>query len=288
MYGQEDQGFFRGRELSRFLILLTIAIVGWGVLYHYATRTSEPPEPEFVNPDKPPSITPDTSLEFESVTDKSVIGFRDMAAYVKLLNQARERTPQALSSDARRDVYYAHLWDFPKDYRGVPVRISGTALRSLYYPSTSSKTGWIYEAWIKTPDLPKNPYVCISEEFPKGVPIGQNISESVTFDGYFLKLLRYEAGDVPRAAPMLIGRLAWKPHEDNSAKNSNFTLYWLIGGLAVMFLVSLGRWGIALRRSLSFKASGTPAERPRDSIEPEALAAYLGDVPDDPENPDGS
>lgn len=288
MDGQEKEGFFRGRELSRFLILLTITIVGWGVLYHYATRTTEAPEPQVISTGKPPVVKRDDSPEFESVTDKTVIGFRDMAAYVKLLDRARDATPAALSAEARRDVFYAHLWDFPKDYRGVPVRISGTALRSLYYPSTSSKTGWIYEAWIRTPDLPKHPYVCISEEFPKGFPIGQNISETVTFDGYFLKLLRYEAGDVPRAAPMLIGRILWKPHRDNSQANSNFTLYWLIAGLAAMFLVSLARWGLALRRSLGFKSSRTPVERPKDSIAPEDLAAYFGESPDEHEPADRS
>ena len=205
MKGLKNEGFFRGRELSRFLILLTITIVGWGAVYHYASRTTEETEPDFVSTGTPPAVKPETSPEFESVTDKTVIGFRDMAAYVKLLDRVRDSTPAALTAEARRDVFYAHLWEFPKDYRGVPVRISGAALRSLYYPSKNSKTGWIYESWIRTPDLPKNPYVCISEEFPKGFPIGQNISETVTFDGYFLKLLRYEAGDVPRAAPMVIG-----------------------------------------------------------------------------------
>ncbi len=286
MEGLESAGFFRGREFSRLLVLLAITIVGWGVLYYYATRTTEAPEPAFVTSGKPPEIIPDKSDEFETVTDKTVVGFRDMAAYVKLLDRARATSPAGLKNEARRDVFYSHLWDFPKEFRGVPVHISGTALQSLYYPSESSKSGWIYEIWISEPELRKNPFVCVGEEVPKGFPIGRNLSEQVTFDGYFLKLMRYEAGDVPRAAPMLIGRMSWKPHADNAGDAANRTTYWLVGGLALMFVFSLARWGLALRRSFLPKKASRPFARPNDEIAPDELAAFLGESNVQPERPD--
>ena len=283
MEGPDRAGYFRGRELSRLLILAAITIVGWGVLYYYATRTAEAPEPAFVTSGKPPEIVPDKSAEFETVTDKTVVGFRDMAAYVKLLSRARESSPAGLKSEARRDVFYAHLWDFPKEFRGVPVHVSGTALQSLYYPSESSKSGWIYEVWISEPELRKNPFVCVGEEVPKGFPIGRDLSEQVTFDGYFLKLMRYEAGDVPRAAPMLIGRMSWKPHADDSGAASKRTTYWLVGGLSLMFVFSLVRWGLALRRAFLPKKASRPFERPNDEIAPGELAAFLGESSGEPE-----
>ena len=274
---EDKEGFFRGHELSRFLILATITVVGWAGFYLYATRNPPEPKPGVVVTGKPVPLVVDRSPAFETVTDKTVVGFRDMAAYVLLLDRTRGMARSDLTDQARRDVFYAHLWDFPKDYRGVLVHVSGTALQALYYPSKNSRTGWIYEVWIVDPDLTKNPFVCVSEEVPQGFPIGKNLSEQVSFDGFFLKLMRYEAGDVPRAAPMLVGRIVWKPRPGGAVSSSNQTTYWMIGGLCLMFLFSMTRLGLALRRSFLPKRPSPSIHRPNDEIAPEELAAFLGD-----------
>ena len=63
--------------------------------------------------------------------------------------------------------------------------------------------------------------MCVFEDVPEGFPAGGDVSERVVFNGYFLKLMSYQAGDVPRAAPLLIGRLGWSPSapaSENSAE----------------------------------------------------------------------
>ena len=82
-------------------------------------------------------------------------------------------------------------------------------MRVLRYESKLSKTGWLYEAWIFTPTPARYPYCCVFEDVPEGLPVGPNVSERVVFNGYFLKLMSYQAGDVPRGAPVLVGRIGW-------------------------------------------------------------------------------
>lgn len=282
---------FRGNEFSRLLILLTIAVSGWTAVWYYLIRSPAEPEPEtLVAVARPEPIVADAAPEFETVTDKTVLSFRDSAAYAKLLAEAREQTPAQLAGKARTDVLYAHLWQAPAHYRGVPIHIQGAAKRVLRYESKLSKTGWLYEAWVILPDIRQYPYVCVFEEAPKGFPIGPNVSELVAFNGYFLKLMKYEAADTVRGAPLLVGRIGWAPRPGSNA-SPNRSAYWLAGALAAMFAVSLVRWLAYFRRS--FRPKSRPRfliDRPNDDIAPEELAAFLRGVPDDEEKspPDSS
>jgi hypothetical protein len=287
----ESTRFFRGNELPRLLGLLSIALLGWVLVWHYLFRTSPKiEEPELVVAGKPAEIVPDSSPEFESVKDKTSIGFRDMAAYDKLLTRARDATADSLAADARRDVFYQNLWQSPKEYRGVPVHILGVARKVLYYKSNLSRTGWLYEAWIITPDLPLNPYVCVFEEAPKGFPVGQNTSERVVFNGYFLKLLAYEAADRERGAALLIGRVGWNPRTAGKAKPgaSGNSVYYLAGAVLVMFVISLTRWILMLRRSLRPRPINRALfNHSTEEIAPEELSSFLATLPEDDETPKG-
>ena len=285
MHDTDSEGMFQGNELSRLLVLLAIAVGGWGAIWYYVTKApAGKADPDPVVNGKPRAVEPDRSIEFETVTDKTTMSFRDTAAYSKLLTQARDATPARLAARARRDVFYAHLWDQPREFRGVPVHLDGTARRVLYYKSKMSRTGWLYEAWLFTPDGQNNPYVCVFEDAPKGFPIGANLSERVVFNGYFLKLMRYEAGDVPRAAPMVVGRIGWT--RPVTPVTSNHSVYWLGGAIAVMFSVSMFRRVSNFRRSLAPKARPSfVRDRPTEEIAPEELADYFGNPPDDLDEP---
>ena len=46
------------------------------------------------------------------------------------------------------------------------------------------------------PDATKYPYSCVFEDAPDGFPLGADVFERVVFNGYFLKIMKYEAGDV--------------------------------------------------------------------------------------------
>jgi hypothetical protein len=271
---------FRGSELPRLLVLGALAVVGWCLVWQFAGKVPEPAPPQAVATANPEPIVADRSPEFETVTDRTPIGFRDTAAYALLLERARGRSPDELAQVARRDIALAQIWHNPEMYRGVPIHVLGTARRLLRYPSKLSKTGWIHEASIIAADAPRNPYVCVFEEAPAGFPIGTNISEHVVFNGYFFKIWKYEAGDVPRGAPLLVGKIGWRPHEPERAQSSGSTLRWSLVVLGVLFVISLGRWVYQLGRL--FVAPGQE-QRPApagssDQIGPAELDAWARSV----------
>ncbi len=224
---ERPPGFFQGSELPRLLILAVIMVVGWALVWHFAHKLPPPAEPDLVATAKPEPIVADRSMEFETVTDRTPVEFRDNAAYALLLERARDKIARrARRRSAAATCQLPHLWQNPELYRGVPIHLLGTALRVLRYPSKLSKTGWIYEASIITPDATRNPFQCVFEEAPAGLPIGTNVSERVVFNGYFLKIMKYQAGDVARGAPLLVGRIGWEPREPAGTRGSNSTLRW--------------------------------------------------------------
>jgi hypothetical protein len=268
--------FFRGSELSRLLVLAAIMVVGWGLVWQFAGQAPEHEPAVAAVTANPEPIVADRSIEFETVTDRTPVGFRDNAAYALLLERARGKTAAELAQVSRRDVALAQLWQNPETYRGVPIHLLGSALRVLRYPSKLSKTGWIHEASIITPDAPRNPYVCVFEEAPEGFPIGANVSERVVFNGYFLKIWKYEAGDVARGAPLLVGKIGWGRRDAAPTRSTGSTLRWSLVVLGVLFVISLLRWIYQLRRL--FIAPGIAA-RPQpaaatEDIDPAALDAW--------------
>lgn len=274
-----SSGFFRGSELPRLLVLAAIMMIGWGLVWRFATNGPEPTEEPVAATARPEPIVPDRSIEFETVTDRTPVGFRDNAAYELLLNRARGKTPNELAAIARRDVALAQLWQNPEMYRGVPIHLLGSALRVLRYQSKLSKTGWVYEASIVTPGAPLVPFVCVFEDAPAGFPIGTNVSERVVFNGYFLKVWKYQAGDVPRGAPLLIGRIGWEPRPPSAGRGTNTTLRWSLAVLAALFVISLGRWIYQLRRLVvAPRSTGQSPKSPADAIEPAALDAWVRSV----------
>ena len=281
-----DQGrMFQGNELPRMLLLMTVAVAGWAALWYYASRTPpEPAEPQLALNGPPAAIVADASPEFETVSDKTPIAFRDMSAYKKLLIQARDAAPLDLAAKARRDVFFTHLWDTPKEFRGVPIHIVGTARKILYYKSNLSASGWLYEAWVITPESQNHPYVCVFEAPPKGLPIGQDVSERISFNGYFMKLMKYESEKTPRAAPLLIGRIGWTPRRA-AALSPNYSVYWFAGALVLMALITLARWSTTLRRAFTPKPRPSLFRAPpTDHIDPETLSSYLSDLSQENQN----
>jgi hypothetical protein len=274
---------FRGSELSRLLALIAIAAAGWVAVWLYLRTPPAPAAPDPVVVDGPPQpIRPDTSEEFETVTDKTPLGFRDNAAFAKLLGQARDATPVDLAASARRDIQFGQILARPASYRGVPIHVLGNASRVLRYESPLSKTGWLYEAWVVSDDSQGYPWVCVFEDAPKGLPIGANVSERIVFNGYFLKLMAYQAADKPRFAPLLIGRIGWTPPAKEGPKWTVPGYYWFAAIVAGMFMISLVRWIVQLRRSLAPRpVSSSLRDRPTEEIAPEELNEWLHSVGDE-------
>jgi hypothetical protein len=271
-------GFFRGVELPRLLVLVAIMAVGWALVWKYMSfKRAAPEEPEPAVRAALPKVEPDRSPAFESVTDWTPIGLRDMAAYDMLLKRARETGADALARQSRRDTLYTDLWERPERYRGVPVHLLGTAWRIHSYESKLTPSGRIYEAWVGTHESQNNPYVCVFEDLPKGMPVGPDAVERVVFNGYFLKEMRYLSGhDVKRGAPVLVGKIGWTPVR--SAKRDD-SVFWMALIVGIMFVISLFRWITGLRRSLSRNSlASTFSRRPTDDIAPEDLSQWVESV----------
>jgi hypothetical protein len=275
--------------LPRLLVLVAVLVVGLGLLWQYGRQRPRPAAPPLRVEGPPKPIEPDRSAAFESVTDKTPMSLRDDAAYALLIERARSRTPEQLAAETRRDILMTHLWDRPEQYRGVPIHLDGTAYAALRYDSKLSKTGWLYEAWIYTTEGGRFPYTCVFEDPPQGFPLGPNLSERVVFNGYFLKILRYEARDVTRGAPVLVGRIGWDPSQSADAAaqpGSGSTLKWTLLLLALMFVVTAGRWIASLGRLTRRDDRATTRSSTRtDEIDPATLEQWVQDVGDEDERP---
>jgi hypothetical protein len=266
-------------------VLVAIVVVGWILVWNHVHAVGPEPvqEPEPTVPPAPAKVEPDRSPAFESVTDRSPIGLRDMAAYDLLLKRARETTAADLARQARRDVYFTDLWERPEHYRGVAIHLLGTAMRVLSYESKRTPRGRLYEAWVSTPESQNYPYVCVFEDLPPGFPVNPNVSERVVFNGYFLKEMRYLAGkDIVRAAPVLIGRIGWTPGPKPARREDWVT--WMAVVVAAFFVITLFRWLLGLRRwaaPRSGSRAGSLASRPTEEIDPTALADWVESVSDE-------
>ncbi|QEH37434.1 hypothetical protein OJF2_60250 [Aquisphaera giovannonii] len=283
--GRDDRrGFFRGGELGRLLLLAAIMVVGWAMVWQYGHARPQAEEPTPRAGAIPEPVAPDKATEFESVSDRTPLGFRDNAAYAYLLRKARDLSPAELAARARRDILLTHLWERPELYRGVPVHILGTARRTLRYESKLSRTGWLYETWVVTPDERKVPYCCVSEEVREGFPLGANVAETVVFNGYFLKIMKYEAADTARGSPLLVGKVGWDAPATGAGGAAAPAipggampprLFWTLAALGVIFLLTLGRWARQLRQSFGSRPRASSGPRPTEDIQPEDLEDWV-------------
>ena len=264
-------GLFRGAELSRLVVLAVIMIAGWLYAWRYVQSRAEPVDPRprrACRPRRPSPIRPPNS-------PASATRRRSPSARPRPMRRCsggrRAKGAEALAAEARRDLLFTHLWERPERYRGVPVHLLGTARRVLSYESKLSPTGRLHEAWIFTPESQNHPYVCVFEDVPKGFPAGGDVSERVVFNGYFLKLMSYQAGDVPRAAPLLVGRLGWSPSATAAEDPGRGLLFWTV--------LALGASSSSRSRAGSGRCSAGSPPAAADPLDPQA---GRGDRPGSP------
>jgi hypothetical protein len=273
-------GLFRGSELPRLLVLLAIVLVGWPLLWLNLRPAAPSVAPPVAIAAVKPLPPPDNSAAFAAIQDKTTLNFRENAAYSTLLTRVRETPAAQLAAQSRRDVPYTELWERPQRYRGVPIHLVGTARRSLVHDELNPElapSGKLYETYVYTYESQNNPYVLVFEEPPPGFPGGLDITERVAFDGYFFKLLAYQAGDRLRAAPVLVGRLYWKPPQTEDAGDpTRRTLRWAVGGLSLLTFYALLRWVFHFRRRRTAPATRRPTiAAASEMIEPEVLSQWL-------------
>ena len=294
---KSDEGFFRGSEGPRFLLLLGLLIVGWPiVLYRVYTSNSTPPPPPPAPTAKnlPPLPPPDTSLVFRGIVDRQPLNPRENPAYRELLKRARTASTKDLEAQARRDVVFSQLIDAPERYRGLPIHIEGNSRRTLYQDVAGSSVfpkGRYYEMYVTTPDSQSHPVILVFEEPPADLIIGDDTGQRVAFDGYFFKLMAYRAADKWRFAPLFVGRFP-TGSPVAAAPAAPVRIDWgkvpwtflALGMLSVYLVIRLIMQFARIRKKP--EPVDYFAGRARDYAEPEALTDWLNR--DEPTvNPEG-
>lgn len=286
----------RGRpEWARLLMWLTLTLGFLAVVSIYFYVQSQDDQavstPELGVGERSPLPPPEDSPIFEAVQDRAPLQFRENAAYAELLKRSREISIEELADKARTDVFFPDLLARPERYRGLPIRLQGTAILVKPIedlPPMLSPSGRAFEAWVVTSDSQRFPYVVVFESAPEGLPAGTGIRAFVVFHGYFLKLLAYQAGDKPRVAPLLVGQVRY--HPDLSSADDppgglgrwNTPGAWLpmaIVGLLAIYLIF--RTTQRTRRLFAPSSSSrrSPQGVPNDQISPEDLSEWLNRGP---------
>ena len=270
----------RSRPRRRFLAALLAAL--WLVL---PADAQEGIADHVSVGDLPPLPLADDGPAFRDIRDATGIRFAETAAYAVLLDRARSTSTDQFDAEARTDVVFSHLLENPERYRGLPIRLRGTARRVLRLediPEALVPEGYLYEAWTFTADSRGYPYVLVFEDPPADFPIGDDVEAPILFRGNFFKLLAYNAGDKPRKAPLLIGRVEYLPDASANAalpgpvgRGSSRGL-WMLAPIALLAAYLVARLTTTTRRLLgrsSFRRrDGLP---PRDAISPEELDDWL-------------
>lgn len=156
-----------------------------------------------LNPNRPPTA---------KITQDHLRRLRVRAnpAVYQLLGVASTTPPTEMAAKIRTDVVPTNLLKDPETYRGKPVRIEGVLRRlDLVAEGLDEKNPYgierIYEGWVFVNGLSEAVRIWFTS-LPEGLQPSLTMNESISFDGYFLKLYLYKGqDDVWRVSPMLLG-----------------------------------------------------------------------------------
>jgi len=142
---------------------------------------------------------------------------RDADARYHLLALAKEATLQQLAADARSDIRHSALLSKPRDYRGAIVRVKGDLLWVQTFELQRPTPGmeFVYQGLMVVPGTGQS-YGILFTDLPEHMPPERLWSRlylrNVTFDGYFLKVLKVQipaSRNVPARIgyiPVLVGK----------------------------------------------------------------------------------
>jgi hypothetical protein len=149
-------------------------------------------------------------------------------AFCRALIAADTTPAEAFANSARRDLTYANLFQDPEKYRGQVVHFHGRLTRVQRDPAPKfvqddipyQYTGWVFDAEL----YGANPMAIVFTKLPPGIPVAPKIENiRVSFDGYFFKKWRYQAGDGTREVPVLIGHTVVVDHLAVAGKDSGLS-----------------------------------------------------------------
>lgn len=121
--------------------------------------------------------------------DTGFVGPGDWAAYREALAET--------GGEPARSVGFSELWSDPEAYQGQRIHVEGRASRRFRQPAQGEFPA-LTELWIV--DGAGNPFCLV---FPTGDH--GDLSETVGFNGTFLRHVRYQGSDGDRLAPLIVG-----------------------------------------------------------------------------------
>ncbi len=126
--------------------------------------------------------------------DVSALSLADLAAYRAALTDDRNARAHSVVP-----VTFRELWDHPETYRGRVVQVEGRVVRRFRQGPIGNFPA-LEEAWAVSPS--GDPFCIVFPASTQGSVLAPN---SVRFRGVFLRRIRYQGGDVPRLAPLIVG-----------------------------------------------------------------------------------
>lgn len=142
---------------------------------------------------------------------------RDADARYHLLSLAKEATREQLAADGKANVRFSALVDKPRDYRGEVIHIKGDLLWVQTFELQRPTPGmeYVYQGLIVVPGTGQS-YGILFTDLPEHMPVERLWKRlylrDVTFDGYFLKVLKValpaDKNNPARTGfiPVLVGR----------------------------------------------------------------------------------
>jgi hypothetical protein len=218
-----------------------------------AVAEAEQPAPIQVSPgptDTDPEEREGASEQFQAISDRTIeLAREEMPAYWRLFGWASHQSLAELQQRANQAAVLNQFIQTPDEQRGKLFQLDLNVRRVLSYdaPANSAGIKKVYEIWGWTTESKAWLYVVLTTHLPPGMPVGPDVNERITFAGYFLKVQGYHAAgagprDKPLAAPLLIGRLAWK--SSPAPVSANAADRWMQG--TITFLLLLGAVGLAI------------------------------------------
>jgi hypothetical protein len=191
--------------------------------------------------------------QFQAVTDGSIeLAREEMPSYWRLFSWAEHQSLAQLQQRASKNVVLNQFLRDPDEHRGKLFQVHLNVRRVLAYeaPANSAGIKKVYEVWGWSDESKAWLYAVLTAHLPEGMPVGPDVYERAAFTGYFYKVQGYHhAGaapqDKPLRAPLLIGRLSWRPSELRAAQargNDWSWLWWLVAIAAVFGVLRMGLW----------------------------------------------
>lgn len=185
--------------------------------------------------------------EFQAVTDRTLgLAPEEMTVYWRLFSWAEHQSFAEMRKRSQKQIMLNDFMQLPDKQRGKLVKVKLNVRQIIPYPAPENSAGIekVYEVRGFTDESKAWLYFGVTAHLPPGMPTGTKVEETATFVGYFIKLQGYhEAGAKPNAkrlaAPLLVGRMAWKPPAAPTpvkASDSAWML-WLLAPIGAFFMV---------------------------------------------------